>query len=311
MAAVDSYDPGRRVTMPADPGPQGPPPIALVSAADLVALTGAEPDWLVGDLVPARSVVVLAGQPGIGKSFAALSWAACVAGGQDWFGRPTKAGGVVYVLGEGFGSFGRRVAAWQSGHGPVSDRLAFLDGTAAGVDLADPESVDLLIETVRGHDPELLILDTFSTLAHVQSENDNAEVARAMRGAHRVVQALGCSVILVHHVSKEAGKVRGATAFRGNADAVIVAAHDPGSSRGDFFLSTRGTDDGKQRDGEAVWLPGFCVAAPGVLTRPEEAAAHAQAVEGLEALMAGPLPPRLSNEEASAWTAAVEREPAG
>lgn len=255
-----------------------------VSPADLEALSADAPRWLVDGLLPAASVVTLAGTPGLGKSFCALSWAAHVATGSDWYDLAVEGpASAVYVLGEGWRSFGRRVGAWRETYGELPETLRFVDGQAHGIDITDPEKVGSLIENLRVWSPALVVLDTFSMLAGIQSENDNAEVARAYRQAHRIVAEIGCTVVLVHHVAKASGQVRGAGAIRGNSDCVIVAKQSTNEGEG-FMLSTEGIDDGKQRDGEGRRLHGFSVVPPGVLGRSDQLGAKEERADALAAL---------------------------
>lgn len=250
----------------------------------LVAANRPEP--LIEGLLPSKAVVTLAGQPGIGKSFVCLSLAAAVACDMEWFGLKTcQPQYVAYVLGEGFSQFGHRVKAWEEANGPLGGHVRFIDGAAKGIDMCDPEHVDLLIEKLKTFTPGLVILDTFAMLARVMSENDNSQVAQVYRAAQRIVSEVGSTVVIVHHLSKDAGKVRGATAFRGNSDTVIIASKSKGEDQRGFMLSTRGEDDGKQRDGQPIKLEGFEISSPGLLTRNVRVVEHAKAVDGLEALM--------------------------
>lgn len=258
-----------------------------VSPAELKATARNGPPPLIDGLLPSRAVVTFAGVPGVGKSFTALSWAACVATGDDWFGhRVGAAYRVVYVLGEGWSQFGHRVRAWEEVNGKaLPDHLRFVDGAGEGVDLADPVRVEAIIEQLKAVAPGLVVLDTFAMLARIESENDNAQVGRVFSAAHRIVRATGATVVLVHHVSKAAGQVRGATAFRGNADAVIVASTSGKDDDPTFFLSTRGEDDGKQRDMEPVKLYGFEVASPGVLSVRAKASEKGATADAFEEVM--------------------------
>lgn len=222
---------------------------------------------LIDGLLPSSAVVTFAGEPGVGKSFTALSWAASVANGTDWFSQKVSGPArVAYILGEGWARFGHRVQAWEKVNGSAIDEsnMRFINGAADGIDLTDASSVETLIENLRDYAPALVVLDTFAMLARVRNENDNSEVGNVFAVAHRIVQTIGATVVLIHHVSKSEGQVRGATAFRGNADTVIVANPAKDSSN-TFTLSTHGSDDGKQRDGEAVRLHGFTISSPGVI----------------------------------------------
>lgn len=246
-------------------------PAFFTTAADLMAVASNRPVELIEDFVPSGSVAVLAGAPGTGKSFVALSWAAAVAEGSEWFGqRVGRQAPVVYVLGEGWGSFGDRLRAWQQVNGrPIPDELYFVNGVPLGVNLSDGDVVQQFIEQMKLVQPGLIILDTFSMLARVSNENDNAEVAAVMANVNTIVQATGATVVLIHHVTKTSGSVRGASAFVGNADTVVMAVREVRDSveRDEFLLSTEARHGGKQRDGMAKALHGFSIASPGVLTQ--------------------------------------------
>lgn len=258
-----------------------------LSAAELKEFSANVPAPLIADLLPSCGVVTFAGEPGCGKSFVALSWACAVAEGLPWFDKVTgDPKSVVYVLGEGWARFGDRVAAWEQANDHVlSDRLQFVDGASQGLDLTDEAKADDFVDNLAGLDPALVILDTFSMLAHVRSENDNAEVAAVFAVAHKIVREVGCTVVLVHHVSKGASQVRGATSFKGNADTVVVAYRAKREDDPTFTLSTDPRDDGKQRDGEPVRLPGFSITSPGVLSRDAVAVQAAETSNTLALLM--------------------------
>lgn len=272
-----------------------------VSALELKQHADTTPDDLVPGLVPSRGVVTFAGKPGIGKSFTALSWAASVAAGTSWFGaEASEPKPVFYVLGEGWARFGRRVEAWeQANDTQAPELLRFIDSASAGIDLLDPHDVKAAVEvfTSMSPAPALIIFDTFAMVAGVSSENDNSEVVRAFNAAHRIVNATGATVMFIHHLSKQAGMVRGATAFRGQADTVIVAASDEADNHETFYLSTKAEHDGKQRDTEGVCIRGFAVERPGVLTCKSESAARSESHVDLRQAMANDVLQRASARE--------------
>ena len=248
-------------------------PASLVPGAQMIQIAKASPVELINGFVPSGGLAVLAGAPGTGKSFTALSWAAAIAEGAQWFGHAARQAPVVYVLGEGWRLFGRRIEAWEMVNGrPIPENLWFLDGKAFGLDLKDEATVQQLIADLVHVQPGLVILDTFSTLAKVINENDNAEVAAVISNANRIVQATGATALLIHHLTKSTGSVRGASAFVGNADTVVIAAKDTDAKAepGDFLLSTETSKGGKQRDSEPKTLHGFSIASPGVLSRESE-----------------------------------------
>lgn len=246
-------------------------PECYTTAAQIKQIARNRPEELIKGFVPSGGVMVLAGAPGTGKSFTALSWAAAIAEGSQWFGRATRKAPVVYVLGEGFSGFGSRVEAWESVNSRlIPDNLYFMDGITYGINLKDPDSVQRLINALAYTQPGLVVFDTFSVLAHVTNENDNSEVAQVMANVNKIVQATGATAMLIHHVTKTSGSVRGASAFVGNADTVVVAAKEKNEGQGatsTFLLSTSALHGGKQRDGEPKIMGGFSIESPGVLTR--------------------------------------------
>ena len=207
---------------------------------------------------------MLAGGPSTGKSFTALSWAVAIAEGNQWFGQQTRQAPVVYVLGEGFSGFGKRIKAWETvNNRPMSDNLSFIDGITHDIDLKDPAAVQQLIDVLAYKQPGLVIFDTFPILARMTSENDNAEMLEVMTNVNKIVQATGATVVLIHYTTESS-----ASSFVGTADTVVVAAEDTReNATGTFLLSTEAQYGGKQRDGEARTLYGFKIDSPGVLSR--------------------------------------------
>ena len=242
----------------------------LRTNAELIQIARNRPADLIDGFVPSGSVMVLAGGSSTGKSFTALSWAAAIAEGSSWFGQQTRQAPVVYVLGEGFSGFGRRIKTWEIFNGrPMSDNLHFMDGLTYGIDLNDPDSVQQLIAMLAYVQPGLVIFDSLSMLARYSNENDNAEVAHVMANVNKIVQATGATAMLVQHIMESTEPMEpSVSVFVGNADTGVVVAEDTReNATGTFLLSTEAQYGGKQRDGEARTLYGFKIDSPGVLSR--------------------------------------------
>ena len=242
----------------------------LRTNAEIIQIARNRPADLIDGFVPSGSVVVLAGGPSTGKSFTALSWAVAIAEGNQWFGRATRKTPVVYVLGEGYVGFGKRLEAWESVNGrPMSDNLHFMDGLTYGIDLNDSDSVQQLIAMLAYVQPGLVIFDSLSMLARYSNENDNAEVAQVMANVNSIVQATGATAMLVQHIMESTESMEpSVSVFVGNADTGVVVAEDTReNATGAFLLSTEAQYGGKQRDGEARTLYGFKIDSPGVLSR--------------------------------------------
>lgn len=279
-----------------------------VSPAMSKQISKNRPPQLIAGLLPSRAVVTLAGDPGIGKTFTAIDWAACISTGRDWHGIKTgEAKHVAYVVGEGWFPFGDRLTAWENVNNAVltnnlrmvngQEPLHTNDGQQLRLDLCNPVVISHLIQKLKVFSPALVVFDTFSVLAHVQSENDNSQVASVYANLQRIVSEVGTTVVVLHHLSKGEGRVRGAGAFVGNSDTVIAATYPKDvSGHSDesegFFLSTYATDHGKQRDCEPMRVEGFHIRDGGIVRdtteidkRAAKSAAVNEAVHGMEARM--------------------------
>lgn len=230
--------------------------LRLVSLNEL--LTRPAPEWFIDRLLMQSSIALMAGEPGVGKSFIALDMAAAIANGTPWWGHDVKQGRVLYVAGEGADGFGKRIRAWEQANTRIDrEQFYFVE---EGVNLSDEESVQVVKDTVEHFEADLVILDTFSQLSNVESENDAAQVGRALRAARDIRMARsGAAVLIVHHLNKsDNAKVRGSGVFRANVEtAMIVYKEKKGLPTESIAITTRAAKDGKSKDAEEVTLDGL------------------------------------------------------
>jgi len=231
--------------------PRGP----LVSLTDADLVNRPEPEWWIDGILQKGTVAVLAGPPGLGKSFLSLYWARCIASGTPAFTRTVRPGRVLYVVAEGAASFGKRVRAWDATHPMSRVPAGAVSYVESGVNLSSEDSVAELREVFRSGDFDICVLDTYSQLSGVTDENSAAENARVLNAVRSIREVKeGASVVLVHHTDARATKARGSTTLTANVDTVIMLK--PDASDG-FSLSTRLEDGGKQKDGRPEKVPGF------------------------------------------------------
>lgn len=190
--------------------------------------------WLVRNYVESDSLMLMFGDPGCGKSFAAIDLACCVATGAAWHANKTNAGAVFYIAGEGQNGLMRRFAAWSQHNAiPLADaplffgnRPAQLCNAEAAADVA--EAVDE-IHQATGQKPALIVVDTLAR--NFGGDENNAEdMGGFIANLDLYLRKSGewnATVLVVHH-SGHADKFRGrgSSALKGAVDAEYSLTKD-------------------------------------------------------------------------------------
>lgn len=173
-----------------------------------------QPKWLLDHRLPEGQTWVY-GEPGVGKTFIVLDWAATVA---------ANGGKVIYFIGEGVKGFSKRVLAWKRAHDTAN-----LDGflvVPQAPQLLDRHGAEEFGEVVKKYSPDLVVVDTFARAAVGADENSAKDVGRFIAGLDRAFQTYGTSSLVVHHSNKYGGSERGSGAIRGAADATWEVVTD-------------------------------------------------------------------------------------
>lgn len=178
------------------------PLIELVEAPD-DRMSSAVPEFdrVLGGGFVTGSLVLLGGEPGIGKSTILLQVAASVA---------RSGGRVLYACGE-------------ESCAQVSMRARRIGSTAAGVDLVAETDVEALAELVRAEPPGLLIVDSIQTAFDPQAPGTPGSVGQVRSATSRlarVAKDLGVTTVLVGHVTKD-GVIAGPRVLEHMVDAVL------------------------------------------------------------------------------------------
>jgi hypothetical protein len=193
------------------------------------------PEPLIAGILAVDSLAVLYGEPGVGKTFAAIEMALSVVSGLPCFGRAVRRGPVVYIAAEGSpGALGLRVRAWKKarqmpGSGP--DDLLFIPEP---IDLLDAGAVRGFIDylTTLPALPVLLVVDTLAECMVGGDENSAKDMGTAVAALKLVKRRLGCAVLANHHPTKKAPtrgatmNERGSSALRGAADTMLMLSRD-------------------------------------------------------------------------------------
>lgn len=191
----------------------------LVPAGDLVRLP-ARVDWLVKGILERECLALLFGDPGAGKSFAALGMAAAIATGTPWHGHRAAAGPVAYIAGEGHAGIARRLKALELHHGlSLADAPLFVSRRA--VPMLDGQAVDALAEELDalGKPPALIVIDTMARALAGGEENSAADVGAFVAACDHLKSRYKAAALIVHHAGHgDKTRARGSSALRAAVD---------------------------------------------------------------------------------------------
>jgi DNA repair protein RadA/Sms len=199
----------RSVGRGASAGAGSPEGLAGIADADLPRLSlgiGELDRVLGGGLVPG-SLVLVGGEPGIGKSTLLLQAAAGLTRG------PAGAN-VLYATGEESPAQVRLRAA----------RLGLLDGPpAAGIRVLAEHDVGAIVQAARAERPGLVVIDSIQTATVDELDGAAGSVGQVREATLRLMDLAkgdGIAVILVGHVTKD-GSIAGPRTLEHLVDAVI------------------------------------------------------------------------------------------
>ncbi len=214
----------QRATRPASRGAAGAiQPVPLSAPADGPTerlRTGlGELDRVLGGGIVPGSLLLIGGEPGVGKSTLLLQ----VAGGVA-----TATAGVLFATGEESASQVRlRAGRLGLGSGPAADAVAVLATSEVGA----------IIEAARASRPALVVVDSIQTMTVDELDGPAGSVGQVRESALRLMELAkgeGIAVVLVGHVTKD-GSIAGPKTLEHLVDAVI----DLGGERGGVMRLVR------------------------------------------------------------------------
>ncbi len=212
------------------------------------------PRFTISGVLPSEGVTVLFGPSGVGKTGLTVATAMAVAAGDDWAGRDTTPGGVMYVAAEDCIGVRARLhvaAAMRGGHGLPIVIAGRLDAS-----LTSDRGLKELHSITEHHsedleDLALIIVDTVATVFGDGSQDDARDVSAFMNSMHDLAAQHGAAVLVIHHTGKTGPQLRGSQVFEDRADAVLQVSR---SARGPVVKVA------KQRNGESGAMFAFDIA---------------------------------------------------
>ena len=191
------------------------------------------PNELVEGLMTIGGMAVLYGDSNSGKTFFALSLAAHIASGQEFFGRQIDPGLVVYLASESPGSIRSRMQAIKKEFGCTLENLAMvpvpLNFYANQGDAQDVIELVKTVEQLKGSPVRLIIGDTLARMSAGANENSGEDMGPVMARFDAVAQTTGAAMLIIHHNGKDQAKgARGWSGIRAHIDTEIEVVEKDG-----------------------------------------------------------------------------------
>ena len=199
--------PGREAIRPSEGA--RPIPIGEISteSAPRIALAWDELNRVLGGGIVSGSLVLIGGEPGVGKSTLLMHAAAQVAG--------RSGGQVLYVSGE--------ESAQQ-----IRMRAERLGALGSGILLLAENDLDVICEAISSVKPQLAIVDSIQTVTDRGFEGSAGSVTQVRESAGRLMRLAketGVPIFLIGHVTKE-GSIAGPRVLEHIVDAVLYLEGD-------------------------------------------------------------------------------------
>ena len=184
-------------------------------------------EYVCKPLIPKRSLILLAGKAGAGKSSLCLHIAHAVASSTKVFDHfEVVESSKVLIIDEENGPSTYKERVQAMGLNPL-DGIDCLSLT--GFKLDNPGHLKFLERAIESIGYGLVILDNWTDLVHRVDENNAVEVSNILSALRRVAHERGCSFILVHHLRKglpylvnEIDELRGSSALVNEPDLVYL-----------------------------------------------------------------------------------------
>jgi len=217
-------------------------PISFIECGVIPSMQPEE-EWILEPLVPTKTIILLDGLGGLGKSIFTMELCYAISTGKPFLIpdiKPVDKYPILYLSAEETRyRFNERLKKIQEAYGAATDRFFWLSTLSETFKLntsrifrkennqtTPTEVADFLDKAIDRIGPKLVVLDSFINFYGLD-ENKTEEAASFYDYIKQIIKKYGCSFIFLHHQTKEAmrGQVnifRGSGVFREQARTRIV-----------------------------------------------------------------------------------------
>lgn len=206
------------------------------------------PPWLVPNFICQSHMVVLAGEPGAGKSLVSYTLALAKASGSEFLGTKLDPAPVLYFDEENAVPDVKQYLRWSwRGLGKPSVELLAtnLHIEHFSVSAAGSSRYLYMRELAAKIKPALIVIDTATPTCAIKDENSNGEASAAIQELRKVRAAAGATttMFVLKHAKLESDHgewiVRGAKDWVGATDSTLMHTKVAGHPREDGWHNTR------------------------------------------------------------------------
>ena len=183
--------------------------------------------YLVDGWIPEKSLCMIHGKSGAGKTFATIDIGCSIAAENinSWCGKDVANGKVVMLVGEGHEGLKGRIAVWKQHNNVDFLNMHISD---SGVELDSPGGLQKAHEKISKlpSSPAIIIVDTLH--CHMEGdENSSQDTGKMIRACKFLQKQFSCTVVLIHHTGNNNNdRARGSSAWKGALDSEISIDRD-------------------------------------------------------------------------------------
>jgi hypothetical protein len=188
-----------------------------------------EQGWLVSEFLPDDTLTIVAGQVGLGKTTACLSWGAAISSGRvPIIGGKRDPANVLMLSNEDSEAQLRRIFTRLGGN---LSRLYVEDEDNDMLwGIGDSEALEAQIADLK---PALVIIDSLTTHKPTKCDlNSHGDIAPLLVALRKLASKYRCAIVLIHHLNKlqtsdPLNKISGSIGISATARHVIIVAPHP------------------------------------------------------------------------------------